>query len=323
MHTDHPRRRRAWLPALTACVVAAGLAAGCGSSSDDSTDSAAAASSARRRHDQGRHPALAERHDGDQRGHGQGRRAAGDRGDQRRRRRARQEDRAGRRGRRVGLADVRREGAEADLARTRSPRPSAAGPRPAARRCCRSSRATRRCCATRCSTRAWRRRRTSSTRAPRPTSRSSRRSSTSRRRRAPRSLPGRLRLRLPAHGQQGDQGLGQGQRHGDRRRGVHAARPHRVRHDRQQDQGRQARRRVQHAQRRQQRRVLQAAQGAGLTAEKLPVVSVSIAEEEVARHRRRQHRGPARGLELLPDDRRARRTRSSSRPTRRSTAPTA
>ena len=45
MHTDHPRRRRAWLPALTACMVAAGLAAGCGSSSDDSTDSATAASS--------------------------------------------------------------------------------------------------------------------------------------------------------------------------------------------------------------------------------------------------------------------------------------
>ena len=45
MHTDHPRRRRAWLPALTACMVAAGLAVGCGSSSDDSTDSATAASS--------------------------------------------------------------------------------------------------------------------------------------------------------------------------------------------------------------------------------------------------------------------------------------
>jgi hypothetical protein len=44
MHTDHPRRRRAWLPALTACVVAAGLAAGCGSSSDDSTETASAGS---------------------------------------------------------------------------------------------------------------------------------------------------------------------------------------------------------------------------------------------------------------------------------------
>jgi urea transport system substrate-binding protein len=44
MHTTHPRRRRAWLPALTACAVAAGLAAGCGSSSDDGSDSASASS---------------------------------------------------------------------------------------------------------------------------------------------------------------------------------------------------------------------------------------------------------------------------------------
>ena len=67
----------------------------------------------------------------------------GDRRDQRRRRRARQEDRAGHRGRRLRLADLRREGAEADLRSTRSRRSSAAGPRPAARRCCRSSRSNK------------------------------------------------------------------------------------------------------------------------------------------------------------------------------------
>ena len=48
------------------------------------------------------------------------------------------------------------------------------------------------------------------------------------------------------------------QRHGDRRRGVHAARPHRVRDDDQQDQGGQARRGLPDDQRRPQRRVLEA-----------------------------------------------------------------
>ena len=38
------------------------------------------------------------------------------------------------------------------------------------------------------------------------------------------AVPRRLRLRLPAHGEQGDQGLRRGQRHDDRRRGVPAAR---------------------------------------------------------------------------------------------------
>ena len=42
-------------------------------------------------------------------------------------------------------------------------------------------------------------------------------------------LPGRQRLRVPPHGQQDHQGLRRGERHGDRRRGVHPARRHRVR----------------------------------------------------------------------------------------------
>ena len=103
----------------------------------------------------------------------QGRRAARDRGDQRGRRRARQEARARRGGRRLRLADLRREGHQADPAgqgrhRLRrldlgQPQGDAAGLRDA----------TRRCCGTRCSTRGWRARRTSSTPAPPPTSRSS------------------------------------------------------------------------------------------------------------------------------------------------------
>ena len=107
---------------------------------------------------------------------------AGHRRDQRGRRRARQEDRADQRGRRLGLADLRREGARSSSRRTRSPPSSAAGPRPAARPSSRSSRRTRRCCSTRCSTRAWSSRRTSSTPAPPPTSRSCPASTTSRRR---------------------------------------------------------------------------------------------------------------------------------------------
>ena len=126
----------------------------------------------------GRAP-LAQRHHGDQRGRGPRLRAAGHRRDQRRGRRARQADRADRRGRRV-----RRPTSSPRRSRSCSPttrwRPcSAAGPRPAARRCCRCSRASTACCSTRCSTRASRSRRTSSTPAPRPTSRSSRRSTTS------------------------------------------------------------------------------------------------------------------------------------------------
>ena len=70
-----------------------------------------------RQHHPRRDPALAQRDDGDQRGLGARRRAARDRGDQRRRRRAGQAAQAGHRGRRIGLADLRREGAEAHLDR--------------------------------------------------------------------------------------------------------------------------------------------------------------------------------------------------------------
>lgn len=45
MHTNHLRRRRTWLPALTACLAAAGLAAGCGSSSDDKASGSTGGSS--------------------------------------------------------------------------------------------------------------------------------------------------------------------------------------------------------------------------------------------------------------------------------------
>ena len=102
------------------------------------------------------------------------RRADGDRGDQRGRRRDGQAARAGDRGRRVGLADVRREGQEADpedkVATVFGCWTSASRKAvlPVFER-------TRACSATRCSTKDWRPRRTSSTPAPRPTSRSSRR----------------------------------------------------------------------------------------------------------------------------------------------------
>ena len=65
-------------------------------------------------------------------------------------------------------------------------------------------------------------------------------------------------------------------------RGVHAAGQHGLQRGGQQDQGGQTGRRVQHAQRRQQRRLLQAAQGGRLTADNMPVMSVSVAEVEVA-----------------------------------------
>ena len=84
-----------------------------------------------------------------------------------------------------------------------------------------------------------------------------------------------------------------------------------------------ARRGVQHAQRRHQRRLLQGADRQGQhRRDQIPTISVSVAEEEVSRHRHRQHRGPPRGVELLPDDRQRPRTRSSSRPSRPSTART-
>ena len=70
----------------------------------------------RRRHDQGRRPPLAVRHDGDQRNGAEGRDADGDRRDQRQGRRDGQEARGRRRRPGVELAVVRREGAAADLA---------------------------------------------------------------------------------------------------------------------------------------------------------------------------------------------------------------
>jgi urea transport system substrate-binding protein len=45
MHSNTLRRRRTWLPALTACLAAAGLAAGCGSSSDDKASGSTGGSS--------------------------------------------------------------------------------------------------------------------------------------------------------------------------------------------------------------------------------------------------------------------------------------
>ena len=64
------------------------------------------------------------------------------------------------------------------------------------------------------------------------------------------AVPGRQRLRLPAHRQQDHQGVRGGERHGDHGRGVRPARLHRLRHHRQQGQERRRRRGVQHPQRR-------------------------------------------------------------------------
>ncbi len=89
---------------------------------------------------QGRHPSLALGHDGDQRDDAEGRHAHADRGAEQEGRPARQEAR-GRRGRPgLELAALRREGARADHARTRSRPCSAAGPRCRASPCCRCSR---------------------------------------------------------------------------------------------------------------------------------------------------------------------------------------
>ena len=136
-------------------------------------------SAGRRRHDQGRRPALAVGHDGDQRDGAEGRRADGDRRDQRQGRRAGQEARAG--GRRPGLelAAVRREGARSCITQDKVAvdlrlldlgvaQVGAAGVRGAERPAVlpgavRGRRALARTC---------------STPAPRPTSRRSRRSST-------------------------------------------------------------------------------------------------------------------------------------------------
>ena len=80
--------------------------------------------------------------------------------------------------------------------------------------------------------------------------------------------------------------------------------------------------RVQHAQRRQQRGLLQGAQGQGQHARPDPDRLGVGRRGGGRRHRPRQHRGPPGGVELLPDHRHARGTRSSSRPSRPSTART-
>ena len=81
------------------------------------------------RHDQGRHPAFAVGHDGDPRNDAEGRHADAHRGAEQEGRPARQEARGRRRRSGLRLAAVRRKGARADRARTRSPPCSAAGPR--------------------------------------------------------------------------------------------------------------------------------------------------------------------------------------------------
>ena len=93
-------------------------------------------------------------------------------------------------------------------------------------------------------------------------------------------------------------------------------------HDRQQGQGLRRRRRLQHPQRRQQRRLLQAVQERRPDRRRRCRWSRCRSPRRRSRHRHREPRGPAHRLELLPDDRRARRTRSSSRPSRPSTATT-
>ena len=74
-----------------------------------------------RGYDQDRHSPFAVRHDGDQRDDAQRRDADADRRAEQERRRARQEARGGGRRSRLELAAVRRKGARADRARTRSP----------------------------------------------------------------------------------------------------------------------------------------------------------------------------------------------------------
>ncbi len=137
------------------------------------------------------------------------------------------------------------------------------------------------------------------------------------------ALPRRLGLRLPAHGQQGDQGLGEGQRHDDRRRGVRAARQHRVRDDDQQDQAGQARRRLPDDQRRLERRLLEAVQG--LRAGRQEAAGDLRLDGRGRGPRRRASRTSSASTSPGTTTRRplARRTRSSSRRTRRRTAPTA
>ncbi len=213
----------------------------------------------RQGHDQGGHPALPERHDGHQRGLGPGLGAPGHRRDQQGGRGAGQEDRARHRGRRLGLADLRREGAEAHLhgqgrghlrrLDVGEPQGDAAGLREEQGAAVLPP----------SSTRGSRPRRTSSTRARRPTSRSSRGWSSSRTssrsRRCsssaryyvfPRTANKEIKAWAKANGMKIV-----GEEYSPLGNTEYAT------HD-QQDQGRQARRGLPDDQRRQQRRVLEA-----------------------------------------------------------------
>ena len=202
-----------------------------------------------RRHRQDRLPQLAVRHHGDLRADRPRLPRPGRRGDQRRRRRARQAARDRRRGRRLRADRVRGEGREAHLVRLRRRGVRRLDVVVAARPCSPSSR-----------------RKNSPAVLPGPVRgpggvaehllhRRDDQPADPARHGLPQGagqdedLPGRLRLRLPAHGQQGDRRLGRRQRRRDRRRGVRPAGPHRLRDDREQAQGLRRRRGVQHPQR--------------------------------------------------------------------------
>ena len=178
------------------------------------------------------------------------------------------------------------------------------------------------CSCTPCSTRAWRRRRTSSTPAPPPTSRSCPASTTSRRRarrrcswsaattssRAPPTASSRRTPRPTAWRSSAR----------STRRWAHTD----YGHHGQQDHGGQAGRRLQHPQRRQQRRLLQAAQGRR-PHRRGHAGHLGVDRRGGGQRHRRRTSWPATwwpGTTTRPP--RARRTRSSSRRTRPSTAPT-
>ena len=114
-------------------------------------------------------------------------------------------------------------------------------------------------------------------------------------------LPARLGLRIPAHRQQDhqDPARGGGRHHG--RGGVHSAWPHRVRHRDQQDPGREPGCDLQHPERRQQRGLLQAAQGCRYRSGGHSGDVGERCRRGDQGHRRRVHRGPPGGLELLPE----------------------
>ena len=198
------------------------------------------ATGAGRTHHQGRHPAFAERHDRHHRTFAAQRRAAGDRGDQRQGRRHRQAARAGDRGSAVDGAGVQREGQEAAargqgggrarLLHLRQPPVGAAGVRAAQ----------------------WRAALSDPVRGPgvqqelllhgrgaEPAARRFR-AVDHQRARPQEILPDRRQLHLS----QGDQSRGQGAarevRRRNRRRGVCAARPHRILDQHQQDRGKRA-----------------------------------------------------------------------------------